>query len=382
MFKNKKNLIKKSEKVIMGTAGVLSAAAIQMGLQNNEVHASSQSDASSSTVTSSSTGSEHGVSLADNEVASSSTTPIATNATTSEVSGSAASQIDKIVSDAKAKAAENSDSTANSKTSTNTDSSVSTAKIVTKDSTLIAGPNTTWKAEDNFVSATDASGNAIDFNKLTTSGTVDLKKLGAYKITYSFKDDKGSVINQVATVTLVASKASVTVSDKKIVQGSTWTPADGFYSGTDAAGNPLKFDDIKYSGTVDTNKVGTYKVTYSYVDSQGNIVPGVVSTVQVIAPTSNSDTNATNNDSNLINQNAATHKSSVNTGSLLNSSTGSNLKKLSNTASTSGTNNSSSSTQLPQTGTTDDKAEKAVGMLVLAGLISLFGSTIKNKKHN
>ncbi|WP_191983532.1 KxYKxGKxW signal peptide domain-containing protein, partial [Lactiplantibacillus mudanjiangensis] len=42
--------------------------------------------------------------------------------------------------------------------------------IDTKDSTLVAGPHTTWSAADNFVSATDADGKALSLADLKVSG--------------------------------------------------------------------------------------------------------------------------------------------------------------------------------------------------------------------
>lgn len=57
--------------------------------------------------------------------------------------------------------------------------------IDAKDSTLFVGD--TWKAEDNFVSATDIDGNAIDFNNssIKVEGTVDTTTPGTYTIKYS-----------------------------------------------------------------------------------------------------------------------------------------------------------------------------------------------------
>ncbi|WP_076636288.1 immunoglobulin-like domain-containing protein, partial [Lactiplantibacillus plantarum] len=60
--------------------------------------------------------------------------------------------------------------------------------IDTKDSTLVAGPNTTWSAGDNFVSATDADGKALSLTDLKVSGSVDPTKAGRYEVTYSYTD--------------------------------------------------------------------------------------------------------------------------------------------------------------------------------------------------
>ncbi|MFK4968583.1 BspA family leucine-rich repeat surface protein [Lactococcus garvieae] len=70
------------------------------------------------------------------------------------------------------------------------------AVIVAKDSTLNVGD--TWKEEDNFVSATDVSGNPLSFSDITVTGKVDTSKVGVYPITYT----NGSV-SQTVNVTVI-----------------------------------------------------------------------------------------------------------------------------------------------------------------------------------
>ena len=53
----------------------------------------------------------------------------------------------------------------------------------------------------DFVSATDKSGNSVDFSQLTVSGTVDTTTPGTYEVTYSYDG--------------VESKAKITVSEVK-----------------------------------------------------------------------------------------------------------------------------------------------------------------------
>ena len=45
-----------------------------------------------------------------------------------------------------------------------------------KDSSIYVGD--TWTASDNFISATDKSGNPIDFSQVEVSGTVNTAKGG------------------------------------------------------------------------------------------------------------------------------------------------------------------------------------------------------------
>ena len=58
--------------------------------------------------------------------------------------------------------------------------------IEAKNSTMIAGPNATWIAKDNFIGAKDQNGDAVDFKHVKVEGTVDETKVGKYDITYSF----------------------------------------------------------------------------------------------------------------------------------------------------------------------------------------------------
>ena len=146
--------------------------------------------------------------------------------------------------------------------------------IATKDSTLVVGPNTTWSAGDNFVSATDADGKALSLADLKVSGSVDPTKAGRYEVTYSYTDAAGNAVTKTATITVVASQASIDTKDSTLVAGpnTTWNAADNFVSATDANGKDLSLADLKVSGSVDPTKAGSYDVTYSYTDAAGNTV--------------------------------------------------------------------------------------------------------------
>jgi fructan beta-fructosidase len=82
----------------------------------------------------------------------------------------------------------------------------SKADIVTKDTTMVAGPSAAWNAANNLVSATDADGNALAMSNLTVTGTVDLKTQGTYTVTYTYTDVAGNKISKEATVTVLTEK--------------------------------------------------------------------------------------------------------------------------------------------------------------------------------
>ncbi|MFK4927025.1 bacterial Ig-like domain-containing protein [Lactococcus garvieae] len=130
--------------------------------------------------------------------------------------------------------------------------------IKAKDSTLHVGD--TWKAEDNFISATDALGNPLSFSDVTVTGTVDTSKAGVYPITYT----NGSV-SQTINVTVLdkADLSAIKAKDSTLHVGDIWKAEDNFISATDALGNPLSFSDVTVTGTVDTSKAGVYPITYT-----------------------------------------------------------------------------------------------------------------------
>ena len=121
--------------------------------------------------------------------------------------------------------------------------------------------NGTWTPESAFISATDANGNPVAFNKITIGGdTVDTAKSGEYKVSYTYGSKTvwtKVVVSPDATSIKVNPEVDLTV-------GESWNPTMGFVSATDAQGKPVSFSNIQVGGDhVDTTKAGTYYVTYT-----------------------------------------------------------------------------------------------------------------------
>lgn len=72
--------------------------------------------------------------------------------------------------------------------------------ILTKDTTLTAGPNTKWTAADNFIGGTDITGKALLFKDVKVVGAVDPTKAGTYYIRYSYTDSQGNTVSKKARV--------------------------------------------------------------------------------------------------------------------------------------------------------------------------------------
>ncbi|NKD28397.1 LPXTG cell wall anchor domain-containing protein [Enterococcus casseliflavus] len=133
--------------------------------------------------------------------------------------------------------------------------------VVAKDSTIYEGEK--WQAVDNFVSATDKSGQAVDYDQVLISGTVNTDVPGKYQVIY-----RNGKAEATTTITVLADQTSVTVKDSVIYVGDNWTAADNFVSATDRDGKSLALEQLLVGGSVDTKKTGTYQVTYSIVTDE------------------------------------------------------------------------------------------------------------------
>jgi len=143
--------------------------------------------------------------------------------------------------------------------------------IDAKDTTVIAGPKTTWSAADNFVGATDADGQSLSIKDVQVTGEVNTTKPGDYAITYTITGTDGNQATKTVTVHVVASQATVQAKDSQLKVGADWSAADNVTLAKDATGNVLSIKDLVVTGKVDTTKAGRYQVTYQYTDVAGNV---------------------------------------------------------------------------------------------------------------
>ena len=88
------------------------------------------------------------------------------------------------------------------------------SRLQVKDSTIYVGDS--WKPEENFVSATDKTGQDVPFEKITVSGQVDNTKAGVYPIIYS---DEGK--EETAYVTVKPDQSKLEVKDTTIYVGDS-----------------------------------------------------------------------------------------------------------------------------------------------------------------
>ena len=144
-----------------------------------------------------------------------------------------------------------------------------------KDSTLYVGE--AWKAQDNFLSATDKVGKNVAFGQVKVRGKVDTSAAGTYTITYSYGGKTAT-----AKVTVEANKTSIALKSTNITQeeGAAYGDKelrDNLSGLTDKSGKDvlatdkakvqIKAVDSKGQSvdlTALTKAAGTYTITYSY----------------------------------------------------------------------------------------------------------------------
>ncbi|GIP70562.1 hypothetical protein AWA1501_27250 [Lactiplantibacillus pentosus] len=130
-----------------------------------------------------------------------------------------------------------------------------------------------WSAKDNFDSATDVDGTPINLSNIDIESTVNLEVAGQYKVTYSFTDQQGKLRNVEVPVDVLANMAGIKVKSKteSFRIGAKWSEKDNFDGATDVDGTPIDLADVDVISTVDPEKVGQHKVTYSFTDQQGQL---------------------------------------------------------------------------------------------------------------
>mgnify|MGYP001257350508 CR=1 FL=1 len=134
----------------------------------------------------------------------------------------------------------------------------------------------------------DAGATADTGESVVTIGNVDTNTVGTYIITYTATDSAGNigtatrtvnVVDTIAPVVTLIGAATVTVE-----LGDTYTELGAIAN--DATGTVT----VVTTGTVDTDTIGSYIVTYTSTDASGNvgIISRTVNVVDTTAPTINS----------------------------------------------------------------------------------------------
>lgn len=148
-----------------------------------------------------------------------------------------------------------------------------TAPVITitnKQVNLVVGD--TWNLDLHGVTATDNEDGEI--KDIKVNGTIDTSKAGTQFVEIEVVDSEGLVAKE--TLTVIVNEVMVDINSAPtmevahevvtIVKGDKWSIDLHGVTATDKEDGNLE---VKVEGKVDTNTVGTYKITVTAVDSQG-----------------------------------------------------------------------------------------------------------------
>ena len=136
-----------------------------------------------------------------------------------------------------------------------------------------------------------------------------------YRVRLPFILKSGGVAMYYAKVSTHKNQTSVEAHDSTLYTGDTWNAQDNFDGAKDRDGNPVNFQDVQVTGTVDTTHPGKYKVTYSYGGVQKEIEVTVLQKV-----VSNGNDNTANGDNKEQNKNTISSSYNSNVSQRLTSS--------------------------------------------------------------
>jgi hypothetical protein len=153
---------------------------------------------------------------------------------------------------------------------------------ITGSSTVNAIKGSTYN--DKGATATD---NFDDSITVTSVSTVNMAILGTYTVTYTATDNAGNTSTEIRAVNVVPDTVApvitiIGLSSLDIIQGSNYTDA-----GATATDNVDTSVSVAMGGSVETNTVDTYIITYTAVDSSGNLASPVTRTVNVVSNNEN-----------------------------------------------------------------------------------------------
>ncbi|MBC6314241.1 immunoglobulin-like domain-containing protein [Listeria grandensis] len=150
-----------------------------------------------------------------------------------------------------------------------------TVTVTSNDAPVISAANKTVKKGGTLdleagVSATDTEDGNLTSQITITANDVDTSKVGTYHVTYSVTDSDGNTTTKTITVTVTSNDAPViSAANKTVKKGGTLDLEAGVSAADTEDGNLTRQITIT-ANDVDTSRVGTYHVTYSVTDSDGN----------------------------------------------------------------------------------------------------------------
>lgn len=140
---------------------------------------------------------------------------------------------------------------------------------------VINASNKTIKVGDTFnpmtgVTATDKEDGNITKHIKVIENTVNTNKAGTYRVVYKVTDSNGATTTKSIAVIVKSNDKPVIsgANSTSIKEGTSFDSMKGVTATDKEDGNITKY--IKVTGSVDTNKPGTYELTYTVTDKNGN----------------------------------------------------------------------------------------------------------------
>jgi len=156
--------------------------------------------------------------------------------------------------------------------------------------TILGSNPITIQAGFVYVDAGATASDAEDGNltaSITKTSNVNVYIIGNYSVVYSVTDSLGSTVTATRNVHVVDTTAPVITLNGAntitIIQNSTYTEL-----GATALDNYDGFLSVNITGSVNTNVIGTYTITYRAIDSHGNSATPKTRTVNVVSSGSSS----------------------------------------------------------------------------------------------
>lgn len=132
----------------------------------------------------------------------------------------------------------------------------------------------------SFINVTDAVDGVIDTKNISIEGTVDVKKIGTYRLILFVFDKAGNKAEKAVSV-IVEDSAPPKIEAADEIKAAFGKEFDilSFVTVTDAVDGVIDTKKINVEGTVDVNKAGTYQLIIYISDSAGNKTEKTISVI-------------------------------------------------------------------------------------------------------
>ncbi|PJN92164.1 hypothetical protein CVN76_00935 [Bacillus sp. mrc49] len=129
------------------------------------------------------------------------------------------------------------------------------------------GLNASFDPKSNVSAKDNADGSLT--SKIKVTGTVNTKKKGSYTLKYTVTDSSKNTATITRKITIDSTKPVISgAANKTIAYKSTFNSKSGVSAKDNLDGNVT--NKIKITGSVNTNKKGSYTLTYTVTDKSQN----------------------------------------------------------------------------------------------------------------